>query len=101
MLQSKNVPLALFSLFCLKALVTGLSLETVACIASLGIISFLYETFIQNKLVRKLEKELSESLAKEKENTEYFKREIEQLKSYVSSQKLNSVRGSSGFNRTA
>lgn len=94
---TKNVPLALFSVFCLKALFTGLSLETVACLGVLGTVSFLYETFIQNSTL----KAFKEQLADLKKDDEFSKKELEQIKAYVSSLKLNGIRSSSGFNRPA
>ena len=94
----KNVPLALFALFCLKALVTGTTLETVACLAALGTISFLYETFIQNEKMNTFQTELLEM----KKQDEHLRKELEQIKAYVSSLKLNTIRGgASGLNRTA
>jgi len=93
----KNVPLALFSIFCLKALVTGITLETVACLGVLGTIAFLYETFIQNQTMKKFQEEIIEM----KKQDELSKKEVEQVKAYISSLKLNSIRGPNGLNRIA
>jgi hypothetical protein len=96
-MHTKNVPLALFSAFCLKALITGISIEIVACLGVLGLISFLYEKFIQDSSLKNLEIALQET----KKNDELNKKELEQIKAYVSSLKLNGIRGSNGLNRSA
>lgn len=96
-MNTKNVPLALFSAFCLKALITGVSNETVACLGVLGLIAFLYEKFIQDNAIINLSKALEET----KKNDEAAKKELEQIKAYVSSLKLNGIRGPNGINRTA
>ena len=97
MSYTKYVPLALFSAFALKALVTGTSLETVICLGVLGFVSFLYELFIQNSTIKKFQEELSEM----KKQDDFSKKELEQIKAYMSSLKLNGIRSSGGINRTA
>ena len=97
-LQTKNIPLALFALFCLKTLFLGFSYESVAGLAVLGSVAFLYESFIQNKQIHIFHTELD----KLRNEGEASKKELEQVKAYVSSLKLNSIRGgANGFNRTA
>lgn len=96
-MHTKNVPLALFSAFCLKALITGLSIETVACLGVLGLIAFLYEKFIQDSNLKRLEGLLEET----KKNDEFSKKELEQIKAYISSLKLNGIRNPNGLNRSA
>ncbi len=97
MFSIKNVPLVLFSIFCLKSLVTGVTLEIVACLGVLGIVAFLYEKFIQDKNLLSLENKLEEV----KKQDEFSKKELEQIKAYVSSLKLNGIRGNNGFNKSA
>lgn len=97
MLQTKNLPLALFSIFCIKVLVTSTTYESVFTLAVLGVVAFLYEAFIQNSSIKNFQNKLDQI----KKDDEAMKKELDQIKAYVSSMKLNNIRGPSGLNRTA
>lgn len=77
----KYIPLTLLAVFGLKGLILGVQFQDVAALAVLGIVALLYEINIQNKKVSAFESQLLE-----------HKKEIEQLKAFVTSVKLGSVR---------
>ena len=94
----KYIPYGLLTAFGLKALVYGLSWESVACLAALGTICFLIEKNIESSAL----KELREKVAAQDAAYQALKTDTEQVKSFVTSIKLNSMRpAGNGFGRPA
>lgn len=82
----KFIPLAISSLFGLKLLVLGGNLESACILAVLGGISAFYEFKVQNKKI----KDLEEKVESYNKTMEEKAKEIESLKTHVSSIKLGS-----------
>lgn len=94
----KYIPILLLLAFGVKYLIVGIDLAGVACLASLGIVSFCLEKFLENNNILALKKVQEAQLQVMNKQAD----ELEQVKSYVSGLRLNSMNGMrNGINRPA
>lgn len=95
--MEKRIIPALLLAFGIKALVFNLDAQSTACIGILAITLFLSEKLLQSNDVLLLKKETE----KQQVLIEGLQKEMQETKAYVTSQKLNNLRQTNGFNRTA
>lgn len=81
----KYIPLGLFIAFCLKIAVLGPSLTESLCLLILGAVAVTYEYKSNSKEIKGLEDKLS-ALSTRADSKD---KEIDELKSYVSSMKMS------------